>query len=206
MILSSVFKGRSLSLSYRVLYAALDKYIGTEHGCVACAANVSGDPRTKFFMKAVQTMRATPVMRFMQQYHASILKSANDSGVENGYLYESFLESLPDDTHAIFLDPPPHFIQKLLEDIRYAKRKITIFHSDTRIDAIYQADSEIQTLFQALTGETVHALVFADYSASNGIAAHLAELHRRTAVAKRLVIHLYLPNSLVDGMNHRRPN
>lgn len=180
------------------------KYIGSEPGCLSYAAQSKADGRTTPFANAVQTMKKLSVQEFLNQHHAYMLQAADDSGVENGYLYESFLEAVPATATVAILNPPPYFVWKIKEDDRYRGKTVSLLFSDPHEEAVHQSEKSLEHLFHPVEGDSVYALVFSDKKEPEDLFFLLAYLHERTTLAKNLTIRFYGPSQQVDGNKHRK--
>lgn len=155
-----------------------------------------------------------PVHQFMKMYEAFIATSADNSGVENGFVYNYFLEQelqngIWNQYNLYFLNPSPTLIERMANETTL-KHKTTLYFTDKLYAHAYKFDLSLMS-FRIndksnieLSSNSNRILIFGDTMSPAELGDQLAYLKTKTRSLKSVIIYLYCPNTYIDGNEGRQ--
>ena len=155
-----------------------------------------------------------PVLEFIKKYDAYISTHADNSGVENGYVFNLFLEQARGgmsilNCNLLVMNPSPKYIERICA-IPSLKHKLAFYFTDNLYADAYKHD---QTLLcfdihnksnLKLANRPYCVLIFGDTLNPTEIVEQLKLLKSRAKSTNDLRIFLYCPNTYIDGKEGRK--
>ena len=155
-----------------------------------------------------------PVLEFIKKYEAYISTHADNSGVENGYVFNYFLEQAHGETgllncNLLVMNPSPRYIERICA-IPSLKHKLAFYFTDDLYADAYKFDQSL--LYFDIHNETnltlsnrpYCVLIFGDTLNPTEIVKQLKLLKSRAKSTEDLRIFLYCPNTYIDGKEGRK--
>lgn len=98
----------------------------------------------KTFNRNYPLLQRTSALDFLSAYEAAYCHKADDSGLNNGMIYERFFAQVAEKDHIIMLDPPASFINILIDDQRLAHTRIKFYFTNNRYAEVLQKDPRLR--------------------------------------------------------------
>lgn len=96
----------------------------------------------KTFNRNYPLLRSTSALDFLSAFEARYRHKADDSGLNNGMVYERFFSKIVPTDRITIIDPPTCFINKLINDPTLSQTRIQFFLSNKRYVEILQTDDQ----------------------------------------------------------------
>lgn len=184
------------------------QYMRTAHGLSKKDRSIPYFHFEKIYTEAISVFRRISVLSFLAEFDAYFHHESNDSGLDNGMLYETFwYDALHNNSchHNIFINAPAHFIDKCLSDPNLMGVDIEFCFSDARRAMICQFNpvspivswSSIDDLI--LQEHPTKIMIWGNNLSSKKLQAVLQACQKLLCKTGPATIYLTLPTSLFDS-------
>ena len=144
------------------------------------------------YNEVVEKWCKIPPYEFILQYEAYVYQKMNESGIENGLLYERFFGGALSNESLLVVDPSPSFLKKCKKN----KKEITFAFTDTRYHEAYSFDKELKSKVRTIdciqSGKYHRALFFAGNQTQDGIQEMLERARGGLVAARQTNIYLMI--------------
>lgn len=168
----------------------------------------------KKYNAAVVQMQGYEPIEFLSQYVAYCAQSKNDSGLENGMIYERFLGGIHSDSQKgcanqriIIVDAAPLFIDQFVKDERTRDYDVTFCFCDRRLADIYKT-ADLSGRFrwsnlEELTGteQLTRILVFGAARTDKEVKRIISNIRMKFMDSYLRYVFLLLPTAYYDRRN-----